>query len=342
MSLESGHAHSRRRVRVVTLLFFAVTVASNACLAQPVDVLVNGTPVTLKTAPAVVHDQLYMPLRELFSLLGAHVTWIPQAQTIVAYRGEDIVALRVGSEAAEVNGVELTLSSSTSVIRGSVFVPLRAIASLLGASVAYVDRAVDITIAPIDGPSRAPSAYAATIDRYSRDSYAGKYVWGKSFSGNAGLATKNDAWFNTGEVPYKHLERLQIIRILLFEDTSTMPWGTPPRVYMAEMRNAAGKTGWHELNVRTYATVADYDEELSRYFYLDDPAKGRNWPRDVWDLVRANLIQIGMTPDMVTMSWGKPQRINRTTYAFGVHEQWVYGSGCYVYFEDGKVTTIQN
>jgi SOS-response transcriptional repressor LexA len=33
--------------------------------------------------------------------------------------------------------------------------------------------------------------------------------------------------------------------------------------------------------------------------------------------------------------------VNRTTFARGVHEQWVYDGG-YLYFEDGVLTTIQN
>ena len=42
-------------------------------------------------------------------------------------------------------------------------------------------------------------------------------------------------------------------------------------------------------------------------------------------------------------SWGHPSGgINKTTGAWGIHEQWVYGMGQYLYFENGKLTTIQN
>jgi hypothetical protein len=54
--------------------------------------------------------------------------------------------------------------------------------------------------------------------------------------------------------------------------------------------------------------------------------------------------RIGMSPEQVTKetSWGKPNHINRTTTAHGVHEQWVYGGGNYLYFENGRLTAIQN
>lgn len=40
-------------------------------------------------------------------------------------------------------------------------------------------------------------------------------------------------------------------------------------------------------------------------------------------------------------SWGSPNDINKTTTENGVHEQWVYGNGRYIYLDDGVVTAIQ-
>jgi len=39
--------------------------------------------------------------------------------------------------------------------------------------------------------------------------------------------------------------------------------------------------------------------------------------------------------------WGEPERVNRTTGQYGVHEQWVYGDGNYLYFKDGILTSMQ-
>jgi hypothetical protein len=65
------------------------------------------------------------------------------------------------------------------------------------------------------------------------------------------------------------------------------------------------------------------------------------WDEDVCLLVSKGKIKLGMNKEQVVKSWGRPEDINRTTYAFGVHEQWVYEYN-YVYFENGIVTTIQN
>lgn len=55
-------------------------------------------------------------------------------------------------------------------------------------------------------------------------------------------------------------------------------------------------------------------------------------------------VKIGMTQDDVLKNthWGKPRSINRTTIASGSSEQWVYGSGNYLYFTNGKLTAVQN
>lgn len=55
-------------------------------------------------------------------------------------------------------------------------------------------------------------------------------------------------------------------------------------------------------------------------------------------------VHLGMTrDDVLASSWGKPTKVNTSTYKFGVHEQWVYrDGGGYLYFEDGVLTAIQN
>jgi hypothetical protein len=55
-------------------------------------------------------------------------------------------------------------------------------------------------------------------------------------------------------------------------------------------------------------------------------------------------VRIGMSAKTVVekTNWGKPQEINTTTTKNGTHEQWVYGYRSYLYFENGKLTAIQN
>jgi len=68
----------------------------------------------------------------------------------------------------------------------------------------------------------------------------------------------------------------------------------------------------------------------------------RKYGASTANLILQGKIRIGMTKSMCRDSWGNPSDINTTKGSFGVHEQWVYGLGSYVYFENGVITTIQN
>lgn len=58
-------------------------------------------------------------------------------------------------------------------------------------------------------------------------------------------------------------------------------------------------------------------------------------------LILDGYVRIGMTKEMCRESWGNPDDINRTVGSWGTHEQWVYGNS-YLYFEENKLTSIQN
>lgn len=53
-------------------------------------------------------------------------------------------------------------------------------------------------------------------------------------------------------------------------------------------------------------------------------------------------IRLGMTDDEVIRRWGDPEKINRSVGSWGVHEQWVFSSGNYLYFENGILTSWQD
>ena len=60
-----------------------------------------------------------------------------------------------------------------------------------------------------------------------------------------------------------------------------------------------------------------------------------------WNRILNGKVRIGWSKKMCELSWGKPEDINKTTNSYGIKEQWVYDNS-YLYFENGKLTTIQN
>ena len=59
-------------------------------------------------------------------------------------------------------------------------------------------------------------------------------------------------------------------------------------------------------------------------------------------LILDGKVRLGFTKAMCVEAWGEPEDINKTSGSWGVHEQWCYSDGSYLYFENGKLTSIQN
>lgn len=57
---------------------------------------------------------------------------------------------------------------------------------------------------------------------------------------------------------------------------------------------------------------------------------------------RREGVRIGMSQaDVLASSWGRPEKVNETRRADFVREQWVYGGGNYLYFENGTLVSMQ-
>lgn len=65
------------------------------------------------------------------------------------------------------------------------------------------------------------------------------------------------------------------------------------------------------------------------------------WGPSVAKDIAEGYVRIGWNKEKCIMSWGKPKDINRSIGSWGTHEQWCYSSS-YLYFENGKLTSIQN
>lgn len=61
------------------------------------------------------------------------------------------------------------------------------------------------------------------------------------------------------------------------------------------------------------------------------------------NLAKKPAAKIGMTKNQVRnqTNWGEPNSINKTVTAYGTIEQWIYDDYQYLYFKNGKLTTIQ-
>lgn len=101
--------------------------------------------------------------------------------------------------------------------------------------------------------------------------------------------------------------------------------GKDDGIYISFKNGIAQKVEEYEFHNK--ATKDKIEDDVPDYDYIEPEKKEP---------------AIGMTAKEVEAStWGKPKDINKTTYSWGVKEQWVYSNYRYIYLEDGVVTAIQ-
>ena len=97
------------------------------------------------------------------------------------------------------------------------------------------------------------------------------------------------------------------------------------------------------LSLTNALTLEEEDNQFIDHYKFSDPEKAfPQIPKSDWNLIRQGRIRIGMSKDACKLSWGEPDDINTSRGRWGVHEQWVYPRNRYVYFENGKLSAIQD
>ena len=123
------------------------------------------------------------------------------------------------------------------------------------------------------------------------------------------------------------------------------------RLYLSFLKNNADECA------RTVALDLDIDSvpDCRHHFYRKEVQKKFHFYKDLLSKanptqeqltrIKKGAVRIGMSEDMARLAWGSPSSVNTTTTAHGTAKQYVYDCEYtynYLYFENGKLTAIQN
>lgn len=117
----------------------AASISTKAVTAttKQLQVIVDGKKLSL-AAPAYAEKGVtFVPMRNIFTALGASVTWESKTETIIGRKGSISVSLKVGKKEAVVNGKTVKLDAPAVVRKGVTFVPVRFISESLRATVKW-------------------------------------------------------------------------------------------------------------------------------------------------------------------------------------------------------------
>lgn len=114
-----------------------------------------------------------------------------------------------------------------------------------------------------------------------------------------------------------------------------------------EAKNPQNKTAWHIVKNESGKSVLTNDITAVNAYEVRRTTANQAALDDLREnqrkLASKPSAAIGMSKSQVRnkTNWGEPKYINTTTNRYGTHEQWVYDDYQYLYFDNGKLTTIQ-
>lgn len=100
-------------------------------------VMLKGKYLDFDVAPAIENNSVLVPMRNIFTALGAEVSWQGDVQTVLAVRGEDTIAMQLGQNYLFKNNERIEIPTASIAKDGRVLVPIRAVAEALDTEVFY-------------------------------------------------------------------------------------------------------------------------------------------------------------------------------------------------------------
>jgi hypothetical protein len=155
--------------------------AATAAESGVARVVVNGRTLASDVPPIVEQHRLLVPIRAVFTALGAYVDFDAHTKTVIVAQPKTTIELRVFSQRADVNGNTIWLDEPAILRNGRTLVPLRFIAEASGADVSF-DLARDMAQVNLgsagvqnSGP-RIPSDGSAAIQSLTIDTHGKKLL----------------------------------------------------------------------------------------------------------------------------------------------------------------------
>lgn len=125
-------------VFLILLCFFS---AGNAWAADSLPIYINGQRQEFTVEPYAVDGSIVVPVRQIAEAFDVPVLWDEAAQQATIQRGEETLVLRLGSQTALYNGVEVPLPIKPQTKADVTFLPLRYVAEWLQLQVEFKDGA---------------------------------------------------------------------------------------------------------------------------------------------------------------------------------------------------------
>ena len=100
-----------------------------------ITVMLDGKILEFDTTPVIYKDRTLVPMRKIFEVLGAEVSWDDETRTAIATKDDITVKVPVNKNAIYINDKEIELDVAAKIVNSRTLVPARAVTEAFGCKV---------------------------------------------------------------------------------------------------------------------------------------------------------------------------------------------------------------
>ncbi len=126
-----------RKYGCILLLFLLVLSLPVTVAASGITVVVDGKNVEFEHCPVLENGRILVPVRELFTAMGAVVSWDDVTRTALAELDNVKVSIPVGSYLPTINAIPVAIDVPAMFISNRTYIPLRFAVESLGGDVQW-------------------------------------------------------------------------------------------------------------------------------------------------------------------------------------------------------------
>ena len=124
-------------ITIMSLMLSGISVFAQ----DSIPVLLDGQALSFDVEPQIINSRTMVPMRAIFTALGANVDWVEEHRLIVASKNTSIITMMIDSPVMHIGNLEngeqkvIELDSPPVIVNSRTLVPVRAISDALGVQV---------------------------------------------------------------------------------------------------------------------------------------------------------------------------------------------------------------
>lgn len=124
--------------KIICFLLFAITVlCALPAFAEGIGLYLNGKEVECEPSPMIINDRTFIPVRALFTDMGARVSWDGEERTVTVEYQSTEIKMTIDDKTAIVNNTAVGLDAAPAIINDRTLIPVRFVSEALGLTVSW-------------------------------------------------------------------------------------------------------------------------------------------------------------------------------------------------------------